>query len=303
MMVKPVNFDLKAYLLEKRTQVDGALDEYVPKVGGLTADLIEAMRYSLFAGGKRLRPILCMAGAEAVGGEGQHVLPVACALELIHTYSLIHDDLPLMDDDDLRRGKPTNHKVFGDVIALLAGDGLLTEAFSLMTSPAATGEIAPDRLLEAIRMISSAAGYGGMVGGQVVDMQWEGKKADLETVKFLHTHKTGALIKASVVSGAIVTGAPEAQVGSVLSYGKKIGLAFQISDDILDVEGDSKTMGKMAGADEEKGKSTYPSVLGLAESKKIQSALVQEAVQDLKAFGERAEPLRQIAYYIIERKK
>ena len=302
-MVKPVNFDLKAYLLERRTQVDSALDEYVPKVDGLTADLIEAMRYSLFAGGKRLRPILCMAGAEAVGGEGQHVLPVACALELIHTYSLIHDDLPLMDDDDLRRGKPTNHKVFGDAIALLAGDGLLTEAFSLMTSPVTTGEIAPDRLLEAIRMISGAAGPGGMVGGQVVDMQWEGKKADLETVKFLHTHKTGALIKASVVSGTIVTGAPEAQVRSVLSYGKKIGLAFQISDDILDVEGDSETMGKMAGADEEKGKTTYPSVLGLGESKKVQSVLVQEAVQDLKAFGERAEPLRQIAYYIIERKK
>lgn len=303
MMVKPVNFDLKAYLLEKRTQVDSALDECFPKAEGLTADLIEAMRYSLFAGGKRLRPILCMAGAEAVGGEGQHVLPVACALELIHTYSLIHDDLPLMDDDDFRRGKPTNHKVFGDVIALLAGDGLLTEAFSLMTSPAATGAIAPGRLLEAIRMISCAAGYGGMVGGQVVDMQWEGKKADLETVKFLHTHKTGALIEASVVSGAMVTGAPESLVRSVLSYGKKIGLAFQISDDILDVEGDSETMGKMAGADEEKGKTTYPSVLGLGESKKIQRELVQEAVQDLNAFGEKAAPLRQIAYYIIERKK
>ena len=298
-----MNFDLKAYLLEKRTQVDRALGEFVPRVDGLTADLTEAMRYSLFAGGKRLRPILCMAGAEAVGGEGHHVLPVACALELIHTYSLIHDDLPLMDDDDVRRGKPTNHKVFGDVIALLAGDGLLTEAFSLMTSPSTTSEIAPDRLLEAIRMISGAAGYGGMVGGQVVDMQWEGKKADLETVNFLHTHKTGALIKASVVSGAIVTGAPEPQVRSVLSYGKKIGLAFQISDDILDVEGDSKTMGKTAGADEEKGKTTYPSVLGLGESKKIQSALVQEAVQDLKEFGEKAEPLRQIAHYIIERKK
>ncbi len=302
-MVKPVKFDLKAYLLEKRIQVDSALDEYLPKVDGLTADLIEAMRYSLFGGGKRLRPILCMAGAEAVGGEGQHVLPVACALELIHTYSLIHDDLPLMDDDDLRRGKPTNHKVFGDAIALLAGDGLLTEAFSLMTSPVATGGITPERLLEAIRMISGAAGPGGMVGGQVVDMQWEGKRADLETVKFLHTHKTGALIKASVASGAIVTGAPESQVRSVLSYGKKIGLAFQISDDILDVEGDSETMGKMAGADEEKGKSTYPSVRGLSESKKIQSALVQEAIQDLTAFGKRAEPLRQIAYYIIERKK
>lgn len=302
-MVNPVNFDLKAYLLEKRTTVDGALDEYFPKADGLAGDLIEAMRYSLFAGGKRLRPILCMAGAEAVGGVDKDVLPVACALELIHTYSLIHDDLPLMDDDDLRRGKPTNHKVFGDAIALLAGDGLLTEAFSLMTSPHATEEIAADRLLEAIRIISVAAGHGGMVGGQVVDMQWEGKKADLETVNFLHTHKTGALITASVTSGAVVAGAGESQIRSVLSYGQKIGLAFQISDDILDVEGDSETMGKMVGADEEKGKSTYPSVLGMDESKKIQSTLVQEAVQDLKAFDERAEPLRQIAYYIIERKK
>jgi len=301
-MANRANFDLKAYLLDKRRIIDGALENYFPKADGLTADLIDAMRYSLFAGGKRLRPILCMAGAEMVGGEGRNTLPVACALEMIHTYSLIHDDLPLMDDDDLRRGKPTNHKVFGDAIALLAGDGLLTEAFSLMASPHA-GEIPPDRLLEAIRMISLAAGHGGMVGGQVVDMQWEGKEADLETVKFLHTHKTGALITASVTSGAVVGGAGESQVQSVLSYGKKIGLAFQISDDILDVEGDSETMGKTAGADEEKGKSTYPSVLGMDESKKIQSDLVQEAVQELKAFGEKAEPLRQIAYYIIERKK
>ena len=302
-MVNRSNFDLKAYLSDKRRIVDGALDDYFPEADGLVADLIKAMRYSLFAGGKRLRPILCMAGAEMVGGQGGDVLPVACALELIHTYSLIHDDLPLMDDDDLRRGKPTNHKVFGDAIALLAGDGLLTEAFSLMTSSHAVGKIPPGRLLEAIRMISVAAGYGGMVGGQVVDMQWEGKKADLETVNFLHTHKTGALITASVTSGALVGGAGESQVQSVLSYGNKIGLAFQISDDILDVEGDSETMGKMAGADEEKGKSTYPSVLGMGESKKIQSELVQEAVRELKVFGEKAEPLRQIAYYIIERKK
>jgi geranylgeranyl diphosphate synthase type II len=174
------NFDFKAYLLDKRRIVDGALDGYFPKVDGLTADLINAMRYSLFAGGKRLRPILCIAGAEMVGGQGRDLLPVACALEMIHTYSLIHDDLPLMDDDDLRRGKPTNHKVFGDAIALLAGDGLLTEAFSLMTSPHATREIPPDRLLEAIQLISVAAGHGGMVGGQVVDMQWEGKRRILK---------------------------------------------------------------------------------------------------------------------------
>lgn len=298
-----MDFDFKGYLGEKRVQVDSALDEYFPKADGLTVELIEAMRYSLFAGGKRLRPILCIAGAEAVGGVGEHVLPVACALELIHTYSLIHDDLPLMDDDDLRRGKPTNHKVFGEAIALLAGDGLLTEAFSLMTSPYATKNIEPASLLEVIQIIAVAAGCGGMVGGQVVDMQWEGKNAEFETVKFLHTHKTGAMIRASVMSGAIAAGAQASVVQRFSSYGHKIGLAFQISDDILDVEGDSEIMGKRAGADEEKGKTTYPSVLGMDESKKIQDALAQEAVQDLKVFGEEAEPLRQIAYYIIERKK
>lgn len=299
----PMSFDLKSYLGEKRVQVDAALDVYLPKRDGLIWDLVESMRYSLFAGGKRLRPILCTCGAEAVGVSAERVLPVACALELIHTYSLIHDDLPLMDDDDLRRGKPTNHKVFGEAIALLAGDGLLTEAFSLLTSPHATKEIGSDRLVQVIRTISLGAGLGGMVGGQVVDMQWEGKAPDIETVEFLHTHKTGALITASVTAGAIAAGAQESEVQSLCSYGQKIGLAFQISDDILDVEGDSETMGKRAGADQAKGKATYPSVLGMDQSKRTQQALVQEAVEALKAFGERAEPLRQIAYYIIERKK
>ena len=298
-----MDFDLKAYLEERRAQVDSALDEYFPKGDGLTTKLIEAMRYSLFAGGKRLRPILCVAAAEAVGGVGERVLPVACALEFIHTYSLIHDDLPMMDDDDLRRGKPTNHKVFGEAIALLAGDGLLTEAFSLMTSPKATKNIEPAGLLKVTQLIAVAAGCKGMVGGQVVDMLWEGKNAEFETVKFLHTHKTGAMIRASVTSGAIAAGAQESVVQRFSSYGHKIGLAFQISDDILDVEGDSEIMGKMAGADEQKGKTTYPSVLGMDESKKIQDALVQEAVHDLKVFGEAAEPLRKIAFYIIERKK
>ncbi|EFK07123.1 putative geranyltranstransferase [delta proteobacterium NaphS2] len=302
-MVTPMDFDLKVYLEEKRVQVDAALDEYFPKGDGLTTALIKAMRYSLFAGGKRLRPILCIAGAEAVGGVGQRVLPVACAVELIHTYSLIHDDLPVMDDDDLRRGKPTNHKVFGEAIALLAGDGLLTEAFSLMTSPKATENIEPPGLLEVIQIIAVAAGCEGMVGGQVVDILWEGKNAEFETVKFLHTHKTGAMIRASVMSGAIAAGARESVVQHFSSYGHKIGLAFQISDDILDVEGDSEIMGKMAGADEGKGKTTYPSVLGMDESKKIQEALVRDAVQDLEVFGDAAEPLRKIAYYIIERKK
>jgi geranylgeranyl diphosphate synthase type II len=303
MMTSETLFDLKAYLAEKRALVDAALQGCFPESDGLTSDLIKAMRYSLFAGGKRLRPILCMAGAEAVGGAGSDVLPVACALEIIHTYSLIHDDLPMMDDDDLRRGKPTNHKVFGEPIALLAGDGLLTEAFSVMTSPEMSERIPPRTLLQAIRLIAHAAGHEGMVGGQAVDIQWEGRSADLEVVRFMHTHKTGAMITASVASGAILAGADESQSRAITSYGEKIGLAFQISDDILDIEGDSETMGKRAGADEEKGKMTYPAVLGLDRSKRIQGELVQGATQELREFDGRAEPLRRIARYIIERKK
>jgi geranylgeranyl diphosphate synthase type II len=303
MMSSEAVFDFKAYLAEKRALVDPALQGYFPESDGLTSDLIKAMRYSLFAGGKRLRPILCMAGAEAVGGSGNDVLPVACALEMIHTYSLIHDDLPVMDDDDLRRGKPTNHKVFGEPIALLAGDGLLTEAFSVMTSPEISERVPPQTLLQAIRMIARAAGHEGMVGGQAVDIQWEGKSADLEVVRFMHTHKTGAMIAASVASGAILAGADGFQSGAIVSYGEKIGLAFQISDDILDIEGDSETMGKRAGTDQERGKMTYPAVLGLEQSKTIQRELIQGATDELRSFDGRAEPLRRIARYIIERKK
>ena len=295
--------DLKIYLTEKKEMVEAALHNYFPKPEGLTSDLTEAMRYSLFAGGKRLRPILCMAGAEAVGCPGEEVLPVACALELIHTYSLIHDDLPLMDDDDLRRGKPTSHKVFGEPVALLAGDGLLTEAFSLMASAPVSGRISHRTLLRAIGLIARAAGYDGMVGGQAVDIQWEGREADFPVVRFMHTRKTGALITASVTAGAILGGADESQVEAFTSYGRNIGLAFQISDDILDTEGDSEAMGKQTGADQERGKMTYPSVIGLDESKRTQAELVEKAVHELKGFGRRAEPLRQMARYIVERKK
>ncbi|MCF8146332.1 MAG: polyprenyl synthetase family protein [Deltaproteobacteria bacterium] len=302
-MSSEAGFDLKAYLTEKKGLVDAALQDYFPESEGLTFDLIQAMRYSLFAGGKRLRPILCMAGAEAVGGSGRDILPVACALELIHTYSLIHDDLPVMDDDDLRRGKPTNHKVFGEPMALLAGDGLLTEAFSFMTSPEMSDRIPPRTLIQAIRMIARAAGHQGMVGGQAVDIQWEGRPADLAVVNFMHSHKTGALITASVASGAILAGADGPRLEAVISYGEKIGLAFQISDDILDIEGDSETMGKQAGADAQKGKMTYPAVLGLDQSKFIQGELVQGAIDQLREFDGRADPLRRIAQYIIERRK
>lgn len=303
-MTNKGGFDLKGYLTDKKAIVDEALCKYFPQPEGRASEVIEAMRYSLFAGGKRLRPILCMAGAEAVEeGAETDVLPVACSLELIHTYSLIHDDLPAMDDDALRRGKPTSHKVFGEAIALLAGDGLLTEAFHLLAAEELAERIPSDAILKVIRVISSAAGYGGMVGGQAVDIQWEGKTADFSVVEYIHTHKTGAMITASVTSGAILAGGYEWQLQAITNYGEKIGLAFQIADDILDIEGDSIAMGKKAGADEQKGKTTYPAVLGLEKSRKIQSELVKSAIHSLKKFDQRAEPLRQLAQYIIERKK
>lgn len=295
--------NLKDYLLERRKRVDAALDSALPETPGPARDLYQAMRYSLFAGGKRLRPILCIAASESVGGDMEPVMPFACALELIHTYSLIHDDLPVMDDDDFRRGKPTNHKVFGEAMALLAGDALLTEAFRLMTSPAVSSRGTLQNVVSAIHVIAEAAGHGGMVGGQVVDIQSEGKSPDLPTVQFIHVHKTGALIAASVVSGAILAGGDPGQVASMTRYGQNIGLAFQISDDILDIEGDSQVMGKKTGADQMKGKMTYPSVVGLEESRRIQSRMIEAALQSLHSFDERAEPLRQLARYVIERNK
>lgn len=294
--------DLKSYLDEKRLIVDEALEGVFGQPEGPAGDVVEAMRYSLFAGGKRLRPILCMAGAVTVGGDERAVLPVACALELIHTYSLIHDDLPVMDDDDMRRGKPTSHKVFGEALALLAGDGLLTEAFCHMTR-IDPSRIAPRSLVRVIGLIAEAAGYRGMVGGQVVDIQSEGRAVDLPLVEFLHSHKTGALITVAVASGAILGGGDEEQVRALTEYARRIGLAFQIADDILDIEGDSKEMGKTVGVDVEKQKITYPSVLGLERSKTIQRETVDEALRYLESFDHRAQPLREIAVYIIERKK
>lgn len=296
--------DLKAYLAQKRAMVDEALKGVFPPSGGPAAELIESMTYSLFAGGKRLRPILCIAGAEAVGGQGATVLPVACALELIHTYSLIHDDLPAMDNDDLRRGKPTNHKVFGEAVALLAGDGLLTEAFRLMGS-ASGMEASPDpaALLRVIRLVGEAAGYDGMVGGQVVDIRSEGKQVEPGILEFIHTHKTGALIAASVTAGAVLGGGREEDIEAITLYGRHIGHAFQVADDILDVEGDSAKLGKGVGGDARKKKVTYPSVFGLGEAKEQQKSLVGKALDALRRFDEKAEPLRAIARYVIERKK
>lgn len=295
--------ELKTYLQEKRAVVDEALKGFLPFSQGPAADVFESMAYSLFAGGKRLRPVLCMAGAEAVGGRGRAVLPVACALELIHTYSLIHDDLPVMDNDDLRRGKPTNHRIFGEAVALLAGDGLLTEAFRLMADPDLTRHLAPVALLRVIRLVADAAGCNGMVGGQVADILMEGKQVEPSILEFIHTRKTGALITASVASGAILGGGREEEVTAITGYGRNMGLAFQVADDILDVEGDSEKLGKGVGGDARKRKITYPSVMGLESSKEIQRALVERAIEDLRIFDEKATPLRELAVYIIERKK
>ncbi len=295
--------DLKSYLAEKRALIDETLKGFMPEPEGPTSELIRAMDYSLFAGGKRLRPILCMAGAEAVGGEGRDALPVECALEMIHTYSLIHDDLPAMDNDDMRRGKPTSHKVFGEALAILAGDGLLTEAFNLMIRSDLPEKIGTARFQEVITLISVAAGHRGIVGGQAVDVMMEGKEVDSSIVDFIHNHKTGALISASVCSGAILGGGSRQELDEIASYGNKIGLAFQISDDILNIEGDSEEMGKKAGSDEQKRKNTYPSVYGMERSKVILKESVDAAINSLKQFGNSADPLRQIAEYIIERKK
>jgi len=297
-----VTIKIEQYLDERKTLVDKALQKYMPRPSGLASDVINAMNYSLFAGGKRVRPILCMAGAEAVGGSTDSVVPVACAIELIHTYSLIHDDLPVMDNDDLRRGKPTNHKVFGEAVALLAGDGLLTLAFNLMAGYGAEKEVEKKALLRVIDLIASAAGYKGMVGGQVVDITYEGKEPDPSVVEYIHRHKTAALIAASVTAGTILAGGNKDEEKSINRYGQQIGLAFQIADDILNIQGDRKIMGKGTGSDKEKGKITYPSVFGTAESTKIQKELIKNAIESLKGFDNRAEPLRDLARYIINRK-
>lgn len=295
--------DLKAYLKERCSLVDEALDRFLPKADELPYSLHKSMRYSVFAGGKRIRPILMLAACDAVGGDISLAMPAACAMEMIHTYSLIHDDLPAMDDDDFRRGNPTNHKVFGEAIAILAGDALLTEAFILMSRVEPSASLPPEAVLRVIQEISHCAGSHGMVGGQVVDMESEGKaEMDLATVQYIHTHKTGALIKASVKAGAILGGADEARLASLTTYGEAIGLAFQIADDILDIEGTTEEIGKDAGSDEARGKATYPAVMGLAESKKRAGELVDMALESLAGFDHRADPLRDIATYIVKRK-
>ncbi len=291
---------LKEYLETKKKIVDRALEEYLPKRGGFSSEISESMRYTLFAGGKRIRPVLCMASAEAVGGSADTVLPVACAIEMIHTYSLIHDDLPLMDNDDYRRGKPSNHKVFGGGVAVLAGDALLTEAFCLLSGKAPG--LSPEKSLAIIHEISAAAGFRGMIGGQVADLRAEGKEVNMKMVDYIHTHKTEALITVSIRAGAIAAGAEEEDLNALSEYGRKTGLAFQIADDILDIESCREILGKDTGSDEGSKKATYPSLIGLEESREETRRLVEDALSDINRFNEKAKPLRMIARFIAERK-
>jgi geranylgeranyl diphosphate synthase type II len=258
----------------------------------------EAMRYSVLAGGKRLRPILVIAGAEAVGGRIDVVMPAACALELIHTYSLIHDDLPAMDDDDYRRGRLTSHKVFGEAMAILAGDALLTLAFRLIAESPADPRAIRDVIVE----VAEAAGTGGMVGGQVVDIESEGKAISADTLDYIHRCKTAALIRASLRIGAILAGAGPGPLATITEAGDRLGLAFQIVDDILDVEGSLAELGKSAGSDVRKQKATYPALHGIEASRKKARTLIDEAKVLLAPLGPPAEPIRLLADYILERK-
>jgi len=293
---------LEKYLEQKRVEVEAAVDRLVPPADTYPQVLFEAARYSLFAGGKRLRPILCIAAAESLGGSSGQVMPCACALEMIHTYSLIHDDLPAMDDDDYRRGKPTNHKIFGEGMAVLAGDVLLTDAFRLLSDRGLFPDAAAGDLLRVVHEISRAAGFFGMVAGQAVDLDSEGKDVTFETLMYIHDHKTAALITVSLRSGAILAGASEARLSDLTKYGRNIGLAFQITDDILNVEGDPALMGKGTGSDGVRRKATWPSVAGLEKAREKVGELVEAALARIASFDDRAEPLRLIARYVGERK-
>jgi len=301
--------DIKKYLQEKKLIVDSALERYFPNPPEgegevkISNSLHKAIRHSLLNGGKRIRPILSIAAFEAVGGKGDQILPFACALEMIHTYSLIHDDLPAMDNDDYRRGKPTCHKIFGEAIGILAGDGLLTEAFKLMTNrsswdgPSNNTEL----MLDIVHEIAQAAGISGMVGGQAADIESEGKEIDLSQLQYIHTHKTGAMILVSIRVGARLGGASGEALRAFTRYAERIGLAFQIIDDILNVEGKAIALGKSTGTDLSRGKATYPSLLGLEESKRRATELVELAVESLKPYGPEADPLTGIARFIIAR--
>lgn len=294
--------DLQVYLEKKKKRVDEYLEQAVPSENTYPQVLHKAIRYSLFAGGKRIRPILAIAAFEAVGGGSDVILPFASSLELIHTYSLVHDDLPAMDNDDFRRGKPTHHKVFGEAMAILSGDALLTLAFSLIMEERILKEIEPQLVLQASREISFGAGNFGMIGGQVVDILSEGTQVDYGTLEYIHTHKTGALIRAALRVGGVIGEASKENLLGLTRYGECVGLAFQIADDLLDIEGTKEALGKNIKGDTQKGKITYPSVLGREASHQRAQELMEMGIKNLESFGETANPLRELASFIVNRK-
>ncbi|MBF0143087.1 MAG: polyprenyl synthetase family protein [Magnetococcales bacterium] len=291
--------DFQTYLHERRTLVDESLDRLVPAADKPPVRLNQAIRHSLMAGGKRLRPILVLAAADAVGGDHRQLLPFAAAMECIHTYSLIHDDLPAMDNDDLRRGRPTCHKAFDEGTAILAGDALLTLAFELAASPVAA--VGPEPVLAMVVQLSRAAGIGGMVGGQMLDLLAEGKETSLAELQNIHIHKTGALIRASCLAGACLGGGDKEAQRRLKRYGETIGLAFQIMDDLLDETGDPAVMGKATGADRNRKKATYPLLMGASQARQEAELLVEEALTTLVPFAEKAEPLRHLARFVLTR--
>ncbi len=294
--------DITKYMKEKKVLIDLFIERYFSRTIVPEA-LYKSITYSLSAGGKRIRPILCLASYEACGGKADDVVPYAAAFEMVHTYSLIHDDLPAMDDDDLRRGKPTNHMVFGEGMAILAGDALLTEAFYLLSHERhAVPSIPPSALIRAINEIADGAGMYGMVGGQAQDLLSEDEEPDPETLFFIHKCKTAALITAAVKTGGILACCSGERLAALTSYGQSTGLAFQVIDDILDVEGQTEVLGKPAGSDEKNKKMTYPKLYGIEESRRKAKGLIEDAVASLSVFDEKAEPLRAIAQRMLERK-
>ncbi len=291
--------DLQSYLSESRQQVDQYLDRLLPPESEEPHTIHKAMRYSVFAGGKRVRPILVLAAGESLAGGRDALLHLGAGIEMIHTYSLIHDDLPALDNDDLRRGVPTCHKVFGEAMAVLTGDALMTRGYQVLTDMPG---VADSRRLAIIREVAFATGtVKGMIGGQVVDLESEGKPIHAPVLDYIHQSKTGALLTACTRCGAIAAGADEAQLCALTGYGRKIGLVFQIVDDILDITASSEKLGKTAGKDEKVKKATYPALFGIDSSRRKAQELVDEAVKDIGSLGPAAEPLRSIAHFVLSR--
>lgn len=294
---------LSGYLKVKQKAINTWLERLIPHKDAFPSTIHKSMHYSLMAGGKRLRPILALAASEAVGGDEETVLPFSCAIEMVHTYSLIHDDLPAMDNDDLRRGKPTSHKVFGEGIAILAGDALLTHAFITVSNPEYAKNLDPAIRIMIIHELAKASGTEGMIGGQVMDLEAQNRSSGLDEISTIHKLKTGSLIKASTKIGALAAGAHKRDVETLSAYGQHLGLAFQIVDDLLDIEGEEEVIGKTSKSDLTNHKSTYPAIMGIEESRKKARKSIDRALAVIEHFDHRADALRQLAYYTITREK